>query len=222
MNKIEKHLGRQKNFMPRKTSVQKSSPPNVMILGVGSFAHSIGTALADAGAKVSTYLTRNYGHFPPTLVGPTYTPRASQPRPVAQAKRRGGRHPAVHRLGVAAVGGGFAAIRGRHFQPHPRGDAHRARARFCPEIVRRFQNSLSTGLCRGQSGRGGKNSGEASATVRHQKPALLADQSDPHDFVRDDRRHARVAAARQLCRRGFPAGIPGPRRGRPHCPGERR
>ena len=34
-----------------------------MILGVGSFAHSIGTALADAGADVSTYLTRNYGHF---------------------------------------------------------------------------------------------------------------------------------------------------------------
>jgi len=43
-----------------------------MILGVGSFAHSIGTALADAGAKVSTYLTRDYAHFPPSLVGPTY------------------------------------------------------------------------------------------------------------------------------------------------------
>ena len=40
-----------------------------MILGVGSFAHSIGKALADAGATVSTYLTRNYGHFPPSLVG---------------------------------------------------------------------------------------------------------------------------------------------------------
>ena len=40
-----------------------------MILGVGSFAHSIGKALANAGASVSTYLTRNYGHFPPSLVG---------------------------------------------------------------------------------------------------------------------------------------------------------
>lgn len=43
-----------------------------MILGVGSFAHSIGTALADAGADVSTYLTRNYGHFSPTLAGKIY------------------------------------------------------------------------------------------------------------------------------------------------------
>ena len=43
-----------------------------MILGVGSFAHSIGKALADAGANVSTYLTRNYGHFPPSLVGKTF------------------------------------------------------------------------------------------------------------------------------------------------------
>ena len=44
-----------------------------MILGVGSFAHSVGRALADAGANVSTYLTRNYGHFPPSLVGPTFS-----------------------------------------------------------------------------------------------------------------------------------------------------
>ena len=32
-----------------------------MVLGVGSFAHSIGGALADSGAAVSTYLTREYG-----------------------------------------------------------------------------------------------------------------------------------------------------------------
>jgi phosphoribosylamine-glycine ligase len=51
----------------------KTNSANVMILGVGSFAHSIGTALKDAGASVSTYLTRNYGHFSPTLVGKTYS-----------------------------------------------------------------------------------------------------------------------------------------------------
>jgi len=54
---------------------------NAMILGVGSFAHSIGTALADAGAGVSTYLTRNYGHFSPTLVGKTFS-RDAFPSPV--------------------------------------------------------------------------------------------------------------------------------------------
>jgi len=52
-----------------------------MILGVGSFAHSIGTALADAGADVSTYLTRNYGHFAPTLVGKTFS-RDTFPSPI--------------------------------------------------------------------------------------------------------------------------------------------
>ncbi len=52
-----------------------------MILGVGSFAHSLGQTLADAGANVSTYLTRNYGHFSPTLVGKTFS-RDSFPSPV--------------------------------------------------------------------------------------------------------------------------------------------
>jgi len=53
-----------------------------MILGVGSFAHSIGQTLADAGASVSTYLTRNYGHFPPTLAGKTFS-QAAFPNPAA-------------------------------------------------------------------------------------------------------------------------------------------
>ena len=54
-----------------------------MVLGVGSFAHSIGQTLADAGANVSTYLTRNYGHFPPSLVGPTFSREAyASPAPL--------------------------------------------------------------------------------------------------------------------------------------------
>jgi len=59
-----------------------------MILGVGSFAHSIGRTLADAGAAVSTYLTRNYGHFPPSLVGPTFG-RDAFPSPVPLIKKNG-------------------------------------------------------------------------------------------------------------------------------------
>ena len=56
-----------------------------MILGVGSFAQSIGKALADDGAIVSTYLTRNYGHFPPTLVGKTFSQDAfSSPVPLVR------------------------------------------------------------------------------------------------------------------------------------------
>jgi phosphoribosylamine--glycine ligase len=72
--------------MPR----QRKSPPrriSVMTLGVGSFAHSIGRMLADAGANVSTYLTRNYGHFSPTLVGKTFS-RDTFPSPVSLIREK--------------------------------------------------------------------------------------------------------------------------------------
>ncbi|HEY1718128.1 MAG TPA: phosphoribosylglycinamide synthetase C domain-containing protein [Verrucomicrobiae bacterium] len=71
--------------MARKSQIQKSGT-NAMILGVGSFAHSIGQTLADAGADVSTYLTRNYGHFSPTLVGKTFS-RDAFPSPVPLIKQ---------------------------------------------------------------------------------------------------------------------------------------
>src|SRR5689334_15704637 len=61
---------------------------SVMVLGVGSFAHSIGQALADAGANVSTYLSRNYGHFPPSLVGPTFSREAfASPVPLVKGNK---------------------------------------------------------------------------------------------------------------------------------------
>ena len=74
--------------MPRKTSMRQSPATSMMILGVGSFAHSIGRTLADDGASVSTYLTRNYGHFPPSLVGPTFSQDAF-PSPVPLIRRNG-------------------------------------------------------------------------------------------------------------------------------------
>src|SRR5215469_16884247 len=58
--------------MARKSLTSRNSA-SVMVLGVGSFAHSIGQSLSDVGANVSTYLTRNYGHFAPSLVGPTFS-----------------------------------------------------------------------------------------------------------------------------------------------------
>jgi phosphoribosylamine---glycine ligase len=62
--------------------------PALLVLGVGSFAHSIGGALADAGAEVATYLTRNYGHFPPSLAGKTFS-RDAHPSPVPLLKPLG-------------------------------------------------------------------------------------------------------------------------------------
>jgi phosphoribosylamine-glycine ligase len=52
-----------------------------MVFGVGSFAHSTGQILKEGGASVSTYLTRNYGHYPASLVGPTYGP-GQHPSPI--------------------------------------------------------------------------------------------------------------------------------------------
>jgi phosphoribosylamine-glycine ligase len=74
--------------MAAKIPVQRRAKGSVMILGVGSFAHSIGQALVDAGTNVSTYLTRNYGHFPPSLVGPTFS-HAAFPSPVPLIKKNG-------------------------------------------------------------------------------------------------------------------------------------
>jgi len=45
---------------------------SVMVPGVGAFAQSTKQILADAGASVSTHLTSDYGHCPPSLAGPTY------------------------------------------------------------------------------------------------------------------------------------------------------
>lgn len=57
--------------------MRRASPASgsfsVMALGVGSFAHGTLQILKDAGAEVAAYLTRSYAHFPPSLVGPTFS-----------------------------------------------------------------------------------------------------------------------------------------------------
>jgi phosphoribosylamine--glycine ligase len=73
--------------MPRKPAPPQTTPPRVMILGVGSFAHSLGATLAAAGADVSTYLTRDYGHYSPSLVGETFL-RETYPSPVPLIRER--------------------------------------------------------------------------------------------------------------------------------------
>ena len=58
-------------LMKRK-SPSHMTTPSILVLGVGAFAHSTGQILKDAGARLSTYLIRNYGHFPPSTLGPTF------------------------------------------------------------------------------------------------------------------------------------------------------
>ena len=71
MKKSRKQTAQLKAEIP-KGEHRKEQGPSVLVLGVGSFAQSTGQILKDAGAKVATYATRNYGHYPPSLVGPVY------------------------------------------------------------------------------------------------------------------------------------------------------
>jgi phosphoribosylamine-glycine ligase len=59
--------------MSKKTS-GSAGKPSVIVLGVGSFAHSTAQILKDNGASVCTYLTRHYGHYAPSLAGPVVKP----------------------------------------------------------------------------------------------------------------------------------------------------
>lgn len=52
-----------------------------MLLGVGAFAHGTGESLRRKGAEVTTYLTRDYGHYGATTVGPAYF-KLTHPSPI--------------------------------------------------------------------------------------------------------------------------------------------
>lgn len=69
-------------------AAQPNGRPSFLVLGVGSFAHSHCRVLADNGASVATYLTRNYGHFSPALAGPVYSSEAF-PSPAPLVKKLG-------------------------------------------------------------------------------------------------------------------------------------
>ena len=70
------------NRLPKRANTStRNTAPAVLILGVGSFAHSAAAILRDAGAKVVTYLTRDYGHFGAQSVGCTYSYRET-PSPI--------------------------------------------------------------------------------------------------------------------------------------------
>src|SRR6184192_4944315 len=56
------------------------APLRVLVMGVGAFAHSTAQILRENGAEVSTYLTRDYAQYAPSLVGKTYR-REEYPSP---------------------------------------------------------------------------------------------------------------------------------------------
>jgi phosphoribosylamine-glycine ligase len=59
----------------------------VIAFGVGAYTHGMLKALRENGADVSTYLTRNYAHYPPSLEGPTFD-SAKIPNPCALVREQ--------------------------------------------------------------------------------------------------------------------------------------
>ena len=58
----------------------------ILVLGIGAFAHAMMQTLKDAGAEVAGYLDRDYGHYGPSQVGPTWT-RKEHPSPLPLIER---------------------------------------------------------------------------------------------------------------------------------------
>jgi phosphoribosylamine-glycine ligase len=57
----------------KKPVSRTSDTDGVVVLGVGSFAHSTAQILRDNGARVCTWLSRSYGHYAPSLAGRAYS-----------------------------------------------------------------------------------------------------------------------------------------------------
>ena len=68
----------------------KRSPRSlcVLVLGVGAFAHSTVQILKDSGARVCTYLTRNYGQYGASLAGPVFN-HQQHPSPCPLVREHG-------------------------------------------------------------------------------------------------------------------------------------
>ena len=55
-----------------KSNYSDSNSFRVMVFGVGAFTQGMLHILKQDGAQVSTYLTRDYAHYSPSLEGKTY------------------------------------------------------------------------------------------------------------------------------------------------------
>ena len=53
-------------------SIDTQKNYKVMVFGVGAFSQGVLRILKDAGAEVSTYLTRDYAHYGPMVEGKTF------------------------------------------------------------------------------------------------------------------------------------------------------
>ena len=54
------------------TSIHKNKKYRIMVFGVGAFSQGVLRILKEAGAEVSTYLTRDYAHYGPMVEGKTF------------------------------------------------------------------------------------------------------------------------------------------------------
>lgn len=70
-----------------KSSRKRSDGAEVLVLGVGSFAHSVTRILKEQNANVTAYLTRDYGHFGAASEAKSYFWR-EHPSPIPLLRRK--------------------------------------------------------------------------------------------------------------------------------------
>lgn len=69
-------------YLPQSQRDSVDGKMKVIAFGVGAYTHGMLKVLRENEAEVSTYLTRDYAHYPPSLEGPTFD-SAKMPNPCA-------------------------------------------------------------------------------------------------------------------------------------------
>ena len=154
-----------------------------------------------------TYLTRNYGHYPPTLVGKTFSHDAF-PSPVPLIRENKIDVVIPHSIDWALQPWAEDLVKSGVGIFSPAGEAMRIERErdFARDLCAKFKVPFPKSFVASNRIEAEKFSKKSSA-VRHQESALLADESGAYGHVRDGRGHAGVAAAGELRRGSFFAGI---------------
>ena len=211
-------------FSPIGSNVERRQAGSFMVLGVGSFAHSIGTGAGGRGRRASRRISRAITAISRRRSSGKPFRATAFPSPVPLLRENKIDVVIPQSIDWALQPWAEDLVKSGVGIFSPTGEAMRIERErdFARELCARFKIPFPKSFVASNRIEAEKILGQTSAAVRHQKSALLADQPDPHDPVRDGRGHAGVAAAGELCRGRFFAGISRPRRGRAHRAGQRR
>ena len=169
---------------------------SIMVLGVGAFAYSTARILKDDGARVSTYLTRDYGHFPPSLAGPTWN-AAQHPNPCRLLKANKFDLIIPMSIDWAQAPWKDELLAGPTPIFCPTGEGMRIERErdFARQLCQQFKIPYPTAHVAANRLEAEEILRKQPVPARHQKPAVFPDQPGAYDPLRENRGHALVAQA---------------------------